>query len=170
MVKLDIRRAFDSLSRIRLARRIKEWCSHKPYEAASLIALLGTSTLEIHLPWNTVAISASQGVRQGAPESPMLVAKVMECVLEETNYPRGLVFDDLDALLWKGSVPHMQAFLNDLLPRLAAEGLHIQPPKCQLMTFGEVGGTHLQLQGFQLKPVAEDEPLILMNAPNHPII
>ena len=49
LVKLDIKRAFDSLSRIKLACRIKEWCSHKPVEAASLISLLSTSVMEIHL-------------------------------------------------------------------------------------------------------------------------
>ena len=34
IVKLDIKRAFDLLSRIRLAERIQSWASHKPFEAA----------------------------------------------------------------------------------------------------------------------------------------
>ena len=75
-----------------------------------------------------------------------------------------------DLLLWKCNLHHMQKLLDDLLPRLAREGLHIQPPKCQLLTFGDVQGTHLMLQGFRLVPMRTDEPLIVMNAPMHPII
>ena len=66
-------------------------------------------------------VTAARGVRQGAPESPALFAKVMECVLEEANYPQRFVFNDLEAesarcmddlLLWKCSMSHMQRLLN----------------------------------------------------------
>ena len=179
VVKLDIRRAFDSLSRLRLAKRICSWAPNKPVEAANLIALLTSSEMAIHLPWSSSVVTATQGVRQGAPESPTLFAKIMECVLEESNYSHGYVFNDLhpdsagymdDLLLWKCNLKHMQNFLDGLLPRLALEGLHIQPPKCQLLTFGNVQGTHLMLQGFKLLPMKPDEPLIVMNAPMHPVI
>ena len=77
VVMLDIRRAFDSLSRIRLAQRIRSWASHKPSEAANIIALLTISEMAIHLPWSSSVVTARQGVRQGAPESPTLFAKVI---------------------------------------------------------------------------------------------
>ena len=179
VVKLDISRAFDSISRAKLATCIKQWCGHKPCETASLLALLCKSQLTIHLPWSSCSIEATRGVRQGAPESPTLFAKVIEKIVAEVSGKFGFVFTDLmadsagymdDLLLWQPNIPSMQAFLNDLIPRLGSYGLHIQPAKCQLLVFGNVGGTCLTIQGFKLKPLGEEDPLIVMNIPLHPVI
>ena len=179
LVKLDVTRAFDSLSRVQLALRIASWCGHKPNEAANLVLLLRSSKMFIHLPWSSSIVKADRGVRQGAPESPTLFAKVIESVLEEIDRSEGLVFDGLladfagfmdDLFLFKSSVPHMRSMLNELIPRLAALGLQVQPPKCQLFLIGNVRSTRLLINDFKLLPLRDDEPLILMNALVHPII
>ena len=73
-LKLDIRKAFDTVSRFRLAQKViqsKE--SNSPYEVRCLLRMLMSREVVLSLPWGEHAIDANVGVKQGATESPLLL-------------------------------------------------------------------------------------------------
>ena len=73
MVKLDLRRAFDSVFRVKLAERVKVWCLQRfPGETRCLLRLLAAADLVLALPWGCRQIHSNTGVKQGATESPLL--------------------------------------------------------------------------------------------------
>ena len=136
MIKLDLRCAFDSVYRVKLAERVQAWCQADfPAEARCIIHLLAAADLVLALPWGCFDIHSNTGVKQGATESPLLFGRLIDEILSEIPFdPRHAVFPDLqsdggcfmdDILAWVNSVPALQQFLNALLPRLAAFGLYL---------------------------------------------
>ena len=144
ILKLDLQRAFDSVDRVRLAGKLCEWAGEcKPFETRSLIRLLASTELLLHLPWEDHLIEANVGVKQGATESPLLFARLLDDLMLSV----GLASDDAvmsdwchdsavfmdDVLAWKQSVGGLQRFVNKLLPLLRYFGLVVQPEKCKLL-------------------------------------
>ena len=177
MIKLDIKAAFDATNRPKLARKICQWCAGKPAEARALVMLLRTGHGHVFLPWTSVTITTTQGVRQGSPESPILFSKIVEEVLFATEGTEGLVFDEPethlgcfmdDIVLWRKDLPTLQGTLNSILPGLRDFGLGIQPKKCQLFTMGDVKGTGVVIGADRILPLGKDEPITVLNIPLHP--
>ena len=80
MLKLDIRKAFDTVSRFRLAQKIVQWADGSfPSEIRCLLRMLMSREVVLSLPWGDHAIDANTGVKQGATESPLLFAKLLAC-------------------------------------------------------------------------------------------
>ena len=76
MIKLDLRRAFDSVYRAKLAERVQAWCQQDfPAETRCLIQLLAAADLILALPWGCYDIHSNTGVKQGATET----LKVRSC-------------------------------------------------------------------------------------------
>ena len=52
MIKLDLRRAFDSVYRVKLAERVQAWCQPEfPAETRCLVSMLAAADLVLALPW-----------------------------------------------------------------------------------------------------------------------
>ena len=182
IVKLDLRRAFDSVDRRALASKLEEWMgSAFPQEAACFIAMLATNHLQVILPWSDqVDISSGVGVKQGSTESPSLFSRLMDDILVEVRGLQGdTLFDDLgdstaafmdDVLGWFPDAAALNIFFRALLPRLGAFGLTLQPTKCQMMLLGGIADPELVLDGVPLVPLPRDEPLYVMHLPVHPAI
>ena len=119
MLKLDLQRAFDSVCRVKLANKICCWAGEaKPYETRSLIRLLASTDLVLHLPWNQTAIESNVGVKQGATESPLLFARLLDDLMSDVRLADDeMVLHDLphdstvfmdDVLTWKRSPEGLQ--------------------------------------------------------------
>ena len=176
MVKLDLRRAFDSVYRVKLAERVQAWCLPQfPGETRCLIRLLAAADLALALPWGCHDIHSNTGVKQGATESPLLFGRLIDEILGDIPcMPGSLVFPDLeedggcfmdDIVGWHRSLETLQLFLNALLPRLREFGLFIQPPKCKLLSTHHVAEAHLVLEGHALLPMPKGDPMMIMNLP-----
>ena len=136
MLKLDIRKAFDTVSRYRLAQKVIQWANGSfRLEVKCLLRMLMSREVVLSLHWGEHAIDANVGVKQGATESPLLFAKLLDDVLSHIQHETvgpvlegipvdGACFMD-DVLAWKASIPALQALMNKLLPSLAFYGLHI---------------------------------------------
>ena len=170
-VKLDIRRAFDSV--------ILSWVAADfPREAACFVAMLELNQLLLMLPWDEeVVIRSGVGVRQGSTESPCFFSKLMDDILAEvcgrqnTFLLEGMsdcavAFMD-DVLGWFPNAQSVRAFFQDLVPLLRSFGLSLQPSKCQLALLGGAADPGVLIDGVPLTPLAPDEPLYVMHVPVH---
>ena len=178
VLKLDLKRAFDSVYRSRLARKIVDWCgSQFPFETKCLIRMLMSGEVILALPWLDYQVEANIGVKQGATESPILFAKLLDSVLCEIQHELvspvlealptdGNCYMD-DILTWKSSVGGLQLLLDALLPALSHYGLEVQPMKCQLLCIQGPRDKPLLLLGQQLFPLKVGEPIYVMNLPLH---
>ena len=70
-----------------------------------------------------------------------------------------------DVITWKSNIDSLQRFVNELLPQLAAFGLHVQPSKSKLLCFRGVRNVKLQLGENTIEPIAEQEPFTVLNLP-----
>ena len=179
VLKLDLQRAFDSVSRERLAQKLCEWAGdRKPHETRSLIRLLASSDLILNLPWEQHHINSNVGVKQGATESPLIpliFARLMDdlmckvrladdaMILPDLPHDSTVLMDGV--LSWKSSIQGLQRFVNMLLPMLAYFGLVVQPAKCKLLCLRGSRATPLMLDGKAVYPMPENEVLSVMNLP-----
>ena len=132
----------------------------------------------LSLPWGEHTIDANIGVKQGATESPLLFAKLLDDVLSDIEHVQvGPVLEEVpadgacfmdDVIAWKSSISALQAFMDKLLPSLAKYGLHIQPAKCVLMCIKGSRTTPLMLDGMPLLPQKEEDVMYVMNLPVGP--
>ena len=176
LLKLDLQRAFDSVNRVKLAQKLCQWSGDvKPFETRSLVRLLASTDLVLHLPWEMHEIESNTGVKQGATESPLLFARLLddlmgqvglatdEMVLEDLPHDSAVFMDDV--LAWKSSIKGLQHFVNKLLPLLAEFGLVVQPEKCKLLCLKGTRTTPLMVDGKELYPLPQEEVLMIMNLP-----
>ena len=78
ILKLDIRKAFDTVNRYRLAQKVIQWAEGRcSFEVRCLVRLLMSRDMMIAMPWCDYNIDANVGVKQGATESPILFAKLL---------------------------------------------------------------------------------------------
>ena len=179
MLKLDIRKAFDTVSRFRLAQKVIQWADGRyPFEIRCLLRMLMSREVVLSLPWGEHAIDANVGVKQGATESPLLFARLLDDILSEIRQESmGPVLEEIpvdgacfmdDVLAWKSSITSLQALMDKLLPKLAAFGLRIQPTKCVLLCIKGSKATPLMLDGMPLLPQQKDDVIFVMNLPVGP--
>ena len=176
MLKLDLRRAFDSVSREKLAGKIIQWADGNfPFEVRCMVRLLASTDVILALPWDDVPLHSNTGVKQGSTESPALFARLVDDILGSVDLadegeilPQigndGCAFMD-DVVTWKKTIGSLQAFVDRLLPRLAEFGLHVQPTKSKLLCLRGSRHVQLNLGGEMIKPIPEDETFTILNLP-----
>ena len=175
MLKLDLCRAFDSVCRVKLARKVIEWADGcHAFEVRCLIRMLASSEVILSLPWEDVLLKANMGVKQGSTESPILFSRLVDdilCDIPSTDDGEilpgigndGCAFMD-DIITWKSGVDS-QRFVDELLPRLAAFGLQVQPKKSKLLCLRGPRNVKLQLGENVLEPIGEQEVFTVLNLP-----
>ena len=176
ILKLDIRKAFDTVNRYRLAQKVIEWANGAcAFETRCLVRLLMSRDMMIAMPWCDYHIDANVGVKQGATESPILFAKLLDDILSDIRHEtQGAVLGDVpvdgacfmdDVLTWKASLATLQTFVDMLVPRLAVYGLEVQPAKCALLCIQGDRKIPLLIGGQPLLPLDQSEVLFVMNLP-----
>ena len=176
MLKLDLRRAFDSVSREKLASKIIQWASDDfPFEVRCMVRMLASSEVILALPWEDVLIHANTGVKQGSTESPAIFSRLMDDILSSIErgsegevIPEmgcdGCAFMD-DVIAWKRTISSMQDFVDELLPKLAEFGLYVQPSKSKLLCLRGSRRVVLKLGDDIISPMGEDETFTVLNLP-----
>ena len=167
-MKLDISKAFDSLSRSRALEYLRNALpSHMSNEYECWKKLLATGTAIVRTPWGEDQVLQTRGIRQGAVESPFLFAVAMECALHEAQthakWPseiraapdlqvQELLFMD-DSLIWGGSRTELAMKCAIFKDALRGWGLKVNPKKT----------------AYYASPyVTEKGPLIVDNVPVEP--
>ena len=176
MLKLDLRRAFDSVHREKLANRIIDWAAADfPFETKCLVRLLASTEVILALPWEDVSLRANTGVKQGSTESPVIFSRLIDEILSSIEREGegevipglgddGCAFMD-DVITWKRTIVSMQDFVNELLPKLAEFGLHVQPSKSKLLCLRGARNVELKLGKDILKPMPDEETFTVLNLP-----
>ena len=147
IVKLDIRKAFDSVWQHSLselvAARVGGISSprfpsppggdHQPWEALLWLSLLQTRSLNVAVGDTLTPVPQSNGIRQGSPDSPDLfgaiIAKDLQAALQQAPPqppdpqggppPPGSFLDD--TYLWSQNRQHLQSLLGFLEGELARD-------------------------------------------------
>ena len=164
VVKLDIARAFDSVSRSKLFERLRArlgWTE----ECRVWGRLLSGTGCQLQSPWGQSVFSTTRGIRQGAVESLLLFCCVMQWVFESvmsahswrlfpSSYPdmqtsQSAYMDDI--YLWDGSSSSLQLKLEQLQPALLEWGLRLNIDKCALyLSPKHCGPNGIVLEGKKL--------------------
>ena len=149
IAKLDIRKAFDSVFQESLAQHVSETVGEQgghPWEARAWVSLLHAEKIAVQVAGESIPIRQSNGVRQGAPESPVafgaLVAKDLDASITaaqpskpRTGHPPpedgGSYMDD--NYIWSTSKRHLQQLLGEMSGRLPKRGLHLHPAKTDII-------------------------------------
>ncbi|CAE7244978.1 unnamed protein product [Symbiodinium sp. CCMP2592] len=150
IAKLDIRKAFDSIYQESLAAHVHQAVGEKarlPWEARAWVALLHAENICIQVAGESIPIRQSNGVRQGAPESPVafgsVVAEDLDAAIREaksskpsddTSPPEdgGSYMDD--NYIWSTNRQHFQHLLSCLGHRLPRRGLFLHPGKTDIIS------------------------------------
>ena len=143
-VKLDIRKAFDSLNRSRALEHLRQALpEHMHLEFESWRQLLAPGKATVRTPWGEGHVSQTRGIRQGAVESPWLFSLAMELALRDAQSTRGwprrlgaapdlelseLLFMD-DSIMWAGDQASLLTKYNILKRSLSEWGLQVNPKK-----------------------------------------
>ena len=149
IAKLDIRKAFDSVFQESLAQHVSETVGERgghPWEARAWVSLLHAEKIAVQVAGEDIPIRQSNGVRQGAPESPVafgaLVAKDPDTSITAAKRSKpcadnpppedgGSYMDD--NYIWSTSKHHLQQLLRELSGRLPRRGLHLHPVKTDII-------------------------------------
>ena len=149
IAKLDIRKAFDSVFQESLAQHVSDVVGEhggQPWEARAWVSLVHADKISVQVSGESIPIQQSNGVRQGAPESPVafgaLVAKDLDASVQaakpskpHTDHPPpedgGSYMDD--NYIWSTSRSHTQHLLTDISERLPRRGLHLHPVKTDII-------------------------------------
>ena len=167
-VKIDIRKAFDTLNRRALLQALFASLGDT-VEYRCLHALLVDVKAVLHTAWGTSELAMDSGITQGAIESPMLFAWVMELALAQASskygwdrqprlYPdlsqQDLLFMD-DGYLWAPDCRCLTTRLRQFASELQGCGLQLNFKKCVLYCSPYCAGRHeLTIGGARLQ--AED--------------
>ncbi|CAE6934771.1 unnamed protein product [Symbiodinium sp. CCMP2592] len=153
IAKLGIRKAFDSIYQESLAAHVHQAIGEKAklsWEARAWVAVLHAQNLCIQVPGESIPTRQSNGVRQGAPESPVafgsVVAEGLDAAIreaksskpaDETSPPQdgGSYMDD--NYIWSTCRKHFQHMLSCLDQRLPRRGLFLHPGKTDMISNSE---------------------------------
>ena len=164
VVKVDFARAFDTVRRDVLLRKLHSLLgSTEEYRVWH--SLLSDTSCTLCSPWNQSVFAVDTGIRQGAIESPLFFALIMEWALQETidtyKWEAGIsTYKDLllthlaymdDCILWDGDTLRLQARLRQFQTVLKGWGLSINLQKCGLyVSPNHVGQPFLEVDGERL--------------------
>ena len=165
VVKVDLAKAFDSVRRDVLLGKLRVALGNCEEFRVWRCLLTGTSCL-LSSPWNQTTFETRVGIRQGAVESPLFFACIMEWALAETvqryswksnmsGYPdlhlTQLAFMD-DCLLWDSNTSLLEVKLRQFRNVLKEWGLSINLQKCGLYVSPKhTGLPHLTIDNQRLE-------------------
>ncbi|CAE7277276.1 unnamed protein product [Symbiodinium sp. CCMP2592] len=183
IIKLDVRKAFDSISQTYLGDLIATKLGDAlPWEARTWLQLIGAREFHVVLGDTAVPISQTNGVRQGSPDSPSLFsAGIGEAIDQVTEDLRGVprpsvnpklppaphgigAFMD-DTYIWGSCHGWIQKCLEAVQARFKQRGLEINPKKTMVLCSIEGG------EGFVIgdRTVAADPPSAIMPVLGSPL-
>ena len=171
MLKLDIAKAFDSVDREQLLRKLQSRmgdCS----EMRCWRSLLQDCEAVLQSPWGTSLLGMTRGIKQGAVESPALFAMVAEVCLAEASerfrwgsmgevFP-GMPHQDVlfmdDCILWSRGVQGLEQRVRQLMVVLSEYGLKLNGAKSQLLCSPFwTGAQHIMVSGEKVQASSELE-------------
>ena len=167
-IKLDIKKAFDSLNRARALDYLRKALpEHMHLEYESWRQLLSPGKATVRTPWGEDHLSQTRGIRQGAVESPWLFSVAMELALREAQsmkeWPKllgaapdlqisELLFMD-DSIIWAGDQASLLTKYRLLKQCLGAWGLTVNPKKTAYYASPHATGrSALTLEGLRIEP------------------
>ena len=90
LVKVDVAKAFDTASQIQLAALVEQQVGERggrPWEARAWIDMLANERMQVVVANEVQEVEQTNGVRQGAPDSPVAFAAMIGQVLNEVLGP-----------------------------------------------------------------------------------
>ena len=171
VLKLDIAKAFDSVDREQLLRKLQSRmgdCS----EMRCWRSLLKDCDAVLQSPWGTSLLGMTRGIKQGAVESPALFGMVAEVCLAEASerykwHSMGEVFQGMphqdilfmdDCILWGRGVQGLERRVRQLMVVLSEYGLRLNGAKCQLLCSPFwTGDQHIMISGERVQACSEME-------------
>ena len=156
LLKLDISKAFDTLSRQALLDRLHDRLGDTA-EFFALQSLLSNVTATVQSPWGSSQVPLRSGIKQGASESPQLFAFIMEVALMEAGEEFGwhrmqrvlpelehsdLLFMD-DGVLWAVNCTDLARKVTEFSRVLQRYGLSLNLKKCHLYCTPACPSPHL---------------------------
>ena len=170
-IKIDLRKAFDKVSRVRLMKMIQQrlgltWLSRAWYQ------LLQPTQAFLQTLWGSTDISMTSGIKQGAVESPCLFSLLSDVCFEEASRRfqwdlaippipglalKGILYMD-DSVMWDVQGSTLALRVEQLAGVLKEWGLEInyKSPFCKETGGINIAGvaiepdTHLDIMGLQL--------------------
>ncbi|CAE7709541.1 unnamed protein product, partial [Symbiodinium necroappetens] len=180
IAKLDIRKAFDSIYQEALAEQIESdvgIAGDRPWEARAWTHLIHADEINVYFRGEEFRIPQTNGVRQGAPDSPIAFGRVLAVELEravqqaEGHRPRqgdpppefaGAFMDD--SYIWSTKKDHLQAMLTRLGTNLPPKGLDIHPLKTEIIDNQE-GGVEFEVGGRKVLSKGPDHVIRTLGSP-----
>ncbi|CAE7572889.1 unnamed protein product [Symbiodinium microadriaticum] len=180
LVKLDIRKAFDSVWQHSMGELVaarvggvpSDRCpvpangGEQPWEANLWLSVLETRALNIAVGDVITTVPQTNGIRQGSPDSPDLfgaiVARDLATAIQAAPAQppdskggppppqTGGCFLD-DTYLWSQNKQHLQATLEGLEAELHEDGLSIHPTKTAILYSQPTGGGTLRIAGEEVE-------------------
>ena len=181
IVKLDVRKAFDSVWQESMGDMVASrvgglrpggggTAGGRLWEARAWLGLLDAREMQVAVGDTLTSIPQTNGVRQGLWDSPVLFSRVADCLEAATEETQDMLgpakgppppqaggaFMD-DTYLWSHDYAHLQATLACLERRLAQHGLLINPKKTAIIFSLPEGSDALHIGGEAVacKPFGE---------------
>ena len=193
MVKLDIQKAFDSVSQVSMAQLIARkvggmsenpgGCTRPhvglPWEARLWTSLLQARSLHIATGDHITYVEQTNGVRQGSPDSPVvfgaLTAEALDKAVSQTAHmlgeargppppEQGGAYMD-DTYLWSHDKTHLQATLTALEAQLASHGFVINPKKTAIIHSEDTDGGTLTIGGASVACLPYGSTITVLGSP-----
>ena len=164
-LKIDISKAFDSLSRQALLDKLYQRLGGTA-EFYCFQALLCDVEATLQTAWGTSRVPMHSGIKQGASESPQLFGFIMEVALQEASTEfrwedRQRVLPEIehadllymdDGVLWSRNCQELKQKIEEFSTVLERYGLSLNLKKCQLYCTPACPGPHeLCLQSIKLR-------------------
>ena len=195
IVKLDIQKAFDSVSQVSMAQLIArkvggmdeedQGDNHpdhnmaQPWEARLWTSLLQARSLHIATGDHVTFVEQTNGVRQGSPDSPVvfaaLTAEALDKAVSQTAHMLGNARGPPppeqggaymdDTYLWSHDKKHLQATLTALETQLASHGLAINPKKTAIIYSEDAGGGTFNIGGARVACLPYGSTITVLGSP-----
>ena len=164
VAKLDVSKAFDTVSREKILEKLQQRLGESA-EMRCWRSLLQQNHGILQSPWGVSRVCMQQGIKQGSVESPHLFALVAELCLAETaerfgwkaqqQVFEGMEHQDMlymdDCLLWGRGTEGLAQRIRQFQTVLSEYGLSLNSRKCQLLVSPHWDGPkHISISGVRV--------------------
>jgi hypothetical protein len=156
IVKLDVRNAFNSVSRGQMVQALKLLAAKQNYDVNDLLAYFEAAYAQpSHIYYqpkgSSVHISSEEGCQQGDPLGPLFFAIVftLACARAAQALDLPLLGSFLDDAVVGGHVDEVRSFIDNLEVELRSIGLTLNHGKCRAITTHD--SNPFADKGFQLE-------------------
>ncbi|CAE7547148.1 unnamed protein product [Symbiodinium natans] len=179
IVKLDVKKAFDSVYQQNMGAMIAYWVGEvggQPWEAHAWMALLEADVVNLFVGGEKTSIEQTTGVRQGAPDAPVLFAALVGRALQRAHIPppsggqkspecpadSGAFMDD--TYIWGHDPEHLQRKLTAMEKKLQEDGLQVHPKKTAILT-NSGDKRRFRVGGAWVEPMQDEGSFRLLGTP-----